>query len=205
MLITRDLTRRVREWLAHRPTQEVGEWTILETVAGLTACGDAIVAHVVEPRRENVDPSVLLETWGVDRCLEAREIHPVASGDGRFVVFAVYASIRLDQIDHWRVGAPGGVAVLAKPPSVDNFTMARFVRVLNREILVPGNPRRLTTRGMEVLHHDDCYLLRRSYLSLEIRPTDLQTTLAMGVKICRACMPLPPLQRPTGEADRPPT
>lgn len=196
MLTTPDLTRSLRQWLARRPAQEIGEWTVLDTVAGLTPCGDAIVAHVVEPRNENVNSLLILETWAADRCLEVRELRPDDAGDGRFVVFAAYANIRLDQIDHWRLGAPGGVAVLAMPPSVDSFSMAQFVRVLNREILVPGNPRRLTTCGMKTLHHDDCPSLRRSYVSLEIRPTDLSTTLAMGIQICRTCMPLPPYNRP---------
>lgn len=193
MLTIPDLTRQLRVWLAQQRCPRRPGWIVHETVVGITAAGDAIAALVVEPTSALHDPSLLLETWSKASCVEVREIRPECAGDGRYVLFAVYTGLRLEHIDHWKLGTPGGALTTARPPRPETGARTRFKRVLDRIILVPGDPRRLALRGVQTLHHDDCYTLRWVTESSLERAPDVQAMLTIPVRVCRACVPPPPL------------
>lgn len=163
-----------------------------ETHLGLTLAGDTLAVFVLEPKRVIGDPSVVLETWSVDRCLDVREVRPEPIADGRYSVMAVYPNSVLERLNQWRLGSPGGPLVTATPPVGNADQRTRVARVLARPIIVPGDLQHLTLRGRQTLHHRDCHTLRWAWQSTLKPVTDLSSVLSQGAQLCRACVPQPP-------------
>ena len=201
MLPVPKLVRKLRDWLRLPPAPNASlsspepscapAWSVLHVVAGLTLTGDTVVALHLAGAPETEGRFLQLETWSDTQCLEVRELRPTALGDGEYVVFAVYASCPLEQIAHWTVGTPGGSASMARRMPISVGQRTRFARVLNRLILVPGDPQLIALRGAQTLHYAYCHSLRWVRHSCLERSPDLPAVLAQGVAICKACLPVP--------------